>query len=277
MSAIVKTIWMIESRVGTPVSLDDLAIHAGVSRYHLSRIFPLATGYSISGYLRGRRLSVAARTLANGAPDILQVALDAGYGSHEAFTRAFRDQFGTTPEEVRRRRDLTTLKLVESLPMDNSAVSDLAAPVIESRGAMKMAGLREKLDMSNPNAIPALWQRFGEYLGNIPGAVSNAAYGVVADMSGELCDYMAAAEIASSAELLPEFKTLTLPARRWARFSHRGHISQIRSTITAIYDYGLSNAGLEQDEGVSFVEYYGPDFDPRTGQGTVEIWIGLKD
>ncbi|MBN9348705.1 MAG: helix-turn-helix transcriptional regulator, partial [Devosia sp.] len=79
MSAIAKTIWVIESRIGMPVTLDELAAHAGVSRFHLSRIFPLATGYSISGYLRGRRLSVAARQLAGGAPDILEVALDAGF------------------------------------------------------------------------------------------------------------------------------------------------------------------------------------------------------
>jgi AraC-like DNA-binding protein len=56
--------------------------------------------------MRGRRLSEAARVLANGGPDILSVALDFGYGSHEAFTRAFRDQFGLTPESVRAQRHL---------------------------------------------------------------------------------------------------------------------------------------------------------------------------
>jgi AraC family transcriptional regulator len=36
------------------------------------------------------------------APDILSLALDTGYGSHEAFSRAFRAQFGTTPETIRK-------------------------------------------------------------------------------------------------------------------------------------------------------------------------------
>lgn len=277
MSAIAKTIWVIESRIGAPVSLDELAAHAGVSRFHLSRIFPLATGYSISGYLRGRRLSVAARRLADGAPDILEVALDAGYGSHEAFTRAFREQFGTTPDELRRRGSIDSLTLVESLPMDDTVKPDLANPTIDRRPAMRITGLREKMDMSNPNAIPALWQRFGPYLGHIPGAVAPAAYGIVAGMEGELCDYLAGTEIGVSAEVLPELKVLTLPARRWARFRHEGHISTIRGTIAAIFDYGLSRAGLVQDDEMSFAEYYGPDFDAMAGTGTVEIWIGLKD
>ena len=58
-------------------------------------------------YARARRLTEAARVLAKGAPDILNVALEADYGSHEAFTRAFRDHFGMTPEAVRTRHPST--------------------------------------------------------------------------------------------------------------------------------------------------------------------------
>ena len=102
MSAIVeKALWFIEHRYGHEITLDDVAEHVGASRFHLSRSFPAATGLSLSAYLRGRRLTEAAKALAAGAPDILAVALDAQYGSHEAFTRAFRDQFGLTPEQVR--------------------------------------------------------------------------------------------------------------------------------------------------------------------------------
>ena len=62
-------------------------------------------------YVRGRRLTEAAKALSNGAPDILSVALDAGYGSHEAFTRAFRDEFGVTPETIRAQGHLKKINL----------------------------------------------------------------------------------------------------------------------------------------------------------------------
>ncbi|MFK3680981.1 helix-turn-helix domain-containing protein [Pseudomonas sp. NPDC088890] len=52
------------------------------------RYFSLTTGWPVMRYIRARRLSDAALALRNGQPDILQVALTAGYGSHEAFTRA---------------------------------------------------------------------------------------------------------------------------------------------------------------------------------------------
>ena len=68
-----------------------------VSRSHLAHAFGTATGLSVMQYVRARCLSDAARVLAGGAPNILTVALDAGYNSHEAFTRAFRDRFEESP------------------------------------------------------------------------------------------------------------------------------------------------------------------------------------
>jgi AraC family transcriptional regulator len=101
MNPVEKALWYIESHFADEISLDDVARVAGVSRFHLVRAFQAATGRPVMRHVRGRRLTEAARVLADGAPDILAVALDAGYGSHEAFTRGFRDQFGLPPEAVR--------------------------------------------------------------------------------------------------------------------------------------------------------------------------------
>src|SRR6266404_3171321 len=99
-----KALWFIESHLADELTLDEIAAIGGISRFHLVRAFAAATGLSVMRYVRARRLSEAARALADGAPDILGVALDADYGSHEAFTRAFRDHFGVTPETSAARR-----------------------------------------------------------------------------------------------------------------------------------------------------------------------------
>lgn len=101
MNPVEKAIWFIEGHFAEDITLDDIAASVGLSRFYMSRAFAAVTGCSVSGYMRGRRLTEAAKILCNGAPDILCVALNAGYNSHEAFTRAFRDQFGLTPEQVR--------------------------------------------------------------------------------------------------------------------------------------------------------------------------------
>ena len=126
-----KALWFIESHLASELTLDDISGMAGVSRFHMVRAFAAATGFSVMRYVRARRLSEAARSLAAGAPDILSLALDADYGSHEAFTRAFRDHFGLTPEAVRSLACIDDLTLQEPIQMDSSFTKNLGSPRFE--------------------------------------------------------------------------------------------------------------------------------------------------
>src|ERR1700722_20105397 len=143
MNPVGKALWYIESHFAAEISLADVAAIGGVSRYHMTRAFGFATGRSVMTYVRGRRLSEAARSLALGAPDIMMVALDAGYGSHEAFTRAFRDQFGLTPEPVGAGGTVDNLVMTEAFNMDETAQTTLKPPRIEDGRALLIAGLGE--------------------------------------------------------------------------------------------------------------------------------------
>ena len=119
-SALVRAVWYIESHLTEAVSLEDIAAVAGVSKYHLTRCFAFAVNHAPLGYSRARRLTLAAKALQGGAREILGVALDAGYSSHEAFTRAFRDHFGETPEAVRSGAALDSTLLKEPITMHDS-------------------------------------------------------------------------------------------------------------------------------------------------------------
>jgi AraC family transcriptional regulator len=146
VNPVAKTLWFIESHSASEIALEDIAAAAGVSRFHLSRAFAAATGYPIMRYLRGRRLSEAARRLANGADDILSVAFAAGYGSHEAFTRAFRDQFGVTPETIRKQRHVDNIALIEVITMNPTPPTPLVPPRFENGKLLYIAGLAERYD-----------------------------------------------------------------------------------------------------------------------------------
>jgi len=78
-----------------------LAEVAGFSVPHFHRIFTAQLGENIASYVRRVRLERAGRKLRMGAVDITQVALAAGYDSHTAFSRAFKQQYGLCPSEFR--------------------------------------------------------------------------------------------------------------------------------------------------------------------------------
>src|ERR1700694_2883333 len=138
-----KALWFIESHLADQLTLDDIAAIGRVSRFHMVRAFAAATGLSVMRYVRARRLSEAARALADGAPDILNVALDADYGSHEAFTRAFRDHFGVTPETVRSLTRLDNLRLQDPIVMDSTFIDNLQTPRFATGKPLLVAGICE--------------------------------------------------------------------------------------------------------------------------------------
>jgi len=273
---VAKAVWFIESHFKQEITLDDAAAVAGVSRYHLSRLFGLAVGCSFIRYLRGRRLTEAARALADAAPDILSVAIDTGYGSHEAFTRAFRDQFGLTPELLRASGSLEQIQLMEPIRMDETLLTTLEPPRFETRGTFLVAGLSERYDSTTSAGIPAQWQRFAPYLGNIPGQVGRTAYGVLCNSDDEgNTDYISGVEVTGFSHVQPELARLRIPGQQYAVFVHRDHVSAIRRTWFTIFNQWLPAFAYRTTGGPEF-ERYGPEFDPRTGMGGFEIWIPVS-
>ncbi len=276
MNAAQKALWYIESHLATPLTLDEISAIAGISRFHMVRAFAAATGFSVMRYVRARRLTKAARALAAGAPDILQVALDADYGSHEAFTRAFRDHFGVTPETVRATTCLTTLKLQEPILMTSTAFDTIAPPRFETGKAMLVAGVGERISFDNSAGIPALWSRFHQYMDNLPGRIGPLAYGVCTngDDTGHF-DYIAAVEVADFSDLPRDFSRVRIPEQRYAVFTHSDHISTIRRTISAIWNHWLPSSGHKLADAPNF-ERYDERFDSVSGNGGLEIWVPIK-
>ena len=283
MESVRKALWFMEGQFGDEVSLDELSVVAGISRYHFAHVFARATGESAMRYMRGRRLSEAARALANGSPDILTVALDFGYGSHEAFTRAFRDQFGLTPELVRAQRHLDNVNLVEAIKMDDGVITTLAPPRIEQPGLLLIAGLGGKYSSDTHQNIPALWQRLQPHLGNVPGQVfaggggkGGRTFGVCYNIDDDCnFDYLAGVEVSGFSDLPAEFARLRIPAQRYAKFAHRGHVSTMRDVSMAIWTKWLPELSFEAVD-APYLEHYGEEFDGRTGMGGYQIWIPIK-
>lgn len=273
-----KALWYIESHLATPLTLDEIAAIGGVSRFHMVRAFASATGFSVMRYVRARRLSNAARALAAGAPDILTLALDADYNSHEAFTRAFRDHFGVTPEVVRAGACLDRLKLQEPIVMDSTLLDNLKPPRFETSKPLLIAGISERCTHENGGAgIPNQWQRFHQKVDDIPDRVGNVAYGVCCngDDSGNF-DYIAGVEVSDFSDLPREFSRVRIPEQRYVVFGHTEHISTIRRTVSAIWNQWLPQSGLKVADAPNF-ERYDEKFDPATGNGGLEIWVPVKE
>jgi AraC family transcriptional regulator len=272
-----RALWLVENRLSDEMSLNGIADVVGVSPQHLARAFGAATGRSLMNYARGRRLTEAVRRLMDGDASILAVALDHGYGSHGAFTRAFRDEFGVTPEAFRQNPEQYALRLTEPVQMDKSKLIDLDPPRFENGERLSIAGLGARYSFEASEGIPDQWRRFGPHIGHVPGQLTPQTYGVSFnfDEAGTFT-YVAGVRVRDFSEIPGEFATVVIEPRRYAVFKHNGHVIGLhRSHYTIMNDWAPKNE-FAIASAANF-ELYHQDFDPVSGLGTIEIWMPLDD
>jgi AraC family transcriptional regulator len=166
--------------------------------------------------------------------------------------------------------------------MKMSSTAQLEPPRMENGRALLIAGLREHYTSQTMNNIPAQWQRFAPHIGNVPGQVGRNAYGVCFELSESTSgiDYLSGVEVSGTTRLPTEFARVTIPAQKYAVFSHREHVSKLRNTLDAISrewrpEWGqvLSNRGAETP---AFFERYTEEFDARSGVGGIEVWVPIR-
>lgn len=92
----------IVQHLGEPCGVEDIAAVSAFSRFHCQRMFRAMTGESITELIRRLRLENAGYRLRQERTSILEIALDAGYGSEESFSRAFRRGCGVSPGKYRK-------------------------------------------------------------------------------------------------------------------------------------------------------------------------------
>ena len=106
---ILRVLTHIQEHLDEALDLEELARVACFSSFHFHRVFAAMTGETIADHVRRLRLERAAMELRSGAKQVIQVALDAGYEAHEAFTRAFKAAYSVSPSEFRRATGAITI------------------------------------------------------------------------------------------------------------------------------------------------------------------------
>lgn len=92
----------IEENIKNEPSLEDMANYVGYSMFYCSSKFHECIGITFKEYIARRKLSLAAMETKNTNRRIIDIAVDCGFSSHEALTRAFVKKYGITPYQFRK-------------------------------------------------------------------------------------------------------------------------------------------------------------------------------
>lgn len=148
-------------------------------------------------------------------------------------------------------------------------------PRYEQCGPLDIVGLPKNFTSETRSQIPALWERFAKWIGHVPHQVGNVAYGVIRNNDkGRGFYYMAGVAVSATTAVPDDLRLVHLPLQDYAVFTHQGPVSQLFQTMCTIYQLWVPQAGDVLADAACF-ERYGEDFDPRTGLGTIEIWLPI--
>lgn len=102
LESIEKSIDYIETHLKDDFSIEDVASYVYMSSGYFQKAFSMLCGFTVSEYIRNRRLAEAGMELLSSNRKIIDIALMYGYDSHDSFTKAFSRFHGVTPSAVRR-------------------------------------------------------------------------------------------------------------------------------------------------------------------------------
>lgn len=164
LDTIRSTISYIEDHLYDVKSADEIADEVYLSSFYLQKGFKLMTGYSISEYIKNRRLYLAAMELISSNDKIIDIAYKFGYETPESFTKAFNRFHGFNPSKIK--DNVKSVKVF--LPLKITIVIQGGKEMnytIEKKKELKFIGFVKEFDMTTSyQDIPKYWD---EIYGNI--------------------------------------------------------------------------------------------------------------
>ncbi|SDK15730.1 AraC family transcriptional regulator [Streptomyces indicus] len=221
----------IERNLDQEIDAAELARIAVTSEYHLRRMFSALAGMPLSEYIRRRRLTVAGAEVLSGEQALLDIAVRYGYGSGEAFARAFRQLHGVGPGEARRSGAVLVSQARLTFRLTVEGTHDMRYRVVERPG-FTVAGRKARVPLvhtgPNQSIIDFVRGVAPEINGRLKALADQEPEGIVAvcddlDPSraeGTELDYYHA--VVTSSQDLDGLDVLAVPAGTWAVFATSG-------------------------------------------------------
>lgn len=250
-SPVSMALQLIEQDLLYPWSLQALANACHCHSTHLARAFSHAVGVGPMSYLRARRLTwVAARVLQG--EDGLELALQLGYQSHQAFSRAFRRQFGMTATQLRQHGKLPSSRCTQAVELGVEPKPYPIPPVqLTYWPRLQLAGLNASFAPERRYAIAGLWVDFKRQSAELAAdeslAHSGACFGVVSERSlgGELMYTAAIAVHRPLASIHPNWCQWSLTAGQYMSFTHIESPQQLAPFMRSLWQEWLPQAGQQ--------------------------------
>ncbi|MFF4826415.1 AraC family transcriptional regulator [Streptomyces sp. NPDC001312] len=286
ISALNQLVDLVEEHLAEELDVDGLARTLGTTEYHLRRMFSSLAGMPLSEYVRRRRMTVAAADVVRGEDDLLSIAVRHGYGSTEAFGRAFRAVHGAAPRDVRREGGpLRTqpqlrfrLTVEGTIPMDTRLVDHPAFRLVghAARVPLIHQGVNPHIQQHITALPPQEHLRLKALSETEPGGLLQVCDDLANDSTeGSELTYLHGVAVSRDTPAPDDLDAIEVPAGMWAIFRSSGPYPQTLQTTWAATatDWFPSNPWrLRPGPSIVTVLERADDF----STATCELWLPVE-
>lgn len=274
-----KVIDYIGQHLDDKLTLSQLSGIACFSKYHFHRLFTAYTGLSLQQYIRWLRLKRAAHQLiVENDKSIIDIAINAGFESHEAFTRAFKHSCGITPSDFRAQSSWHLWeKQPYCLPKKGEIIMNVVVKnmkerrlaVVEHRGDPQHIGSSVSKLINWAQAQPInIVPRPGESFGF---AYDDPKITLASEFRFDL-----GITVPEQLKLQGDILEKRLPAGRYAVAVHKGSRDNIGETVYSLYRDWLPSSNEELGDLPCLFCYYNFDHEVAETELLTECWLLLK-
>lgn len=261
----------IEQNLTEKITIKDVAEKAYVSEFHFRRIFAELCGFTVSEYIRKRRLASAAVELSAGTVRVIDAAVKYGYDSPDSFARAFTKFHGITPSAAKEKgvalRSFAPLKINLSL----ESQSRIEYKIME-KAALTLLGRKRVFDSEDSlDKIPEFWNEHWKDGGS---RIVSGMYGLCIDFDGRYFDYYIADNYVPEQEVPEGYEIKALPAGTWAVFPCT--LGTLQDTNARMWREWLPNCREYRLGGNYNIELYTPPCEENPLCSYCELWLPLE-
>ncbi len=273
------------------LALDSLAARACLSPFHFHRVFRGMVGETPVELARRLRIERAAWQLAHTPLSVTAIAFNAGFETHEAFTRAFRSCYGAPPSDFRR-RGVRRIELAATCGVHFAECSVVPPFVPRDSGGRKMKVEITRMPEQRVAAVRHVgpYNQIGEAFGRL-GAIAGPA-GLFANPSAAMialyhddpeatpADQLrsdAGIAVTSDAKLPKELEEQRLPAGRYAKTVHVGEYEKLGDIWARFLGEWLPESGERLGSGPSYERYVNDPTKTPKDKLVTEIYVPIAD
>ncbi|WP_395402137.1 GyrI-like domain-containing protein [Arthrobacter sp. UC242_113] len=285
IAVLTRLVEFVECHLTDEIDVGGLAMSLGTTEYHLRRMFSSLAGMPLSEYVRRRRMAVAAAEVL-GEGELLGIAVKYGYGSTEAFGRAFRSVHGVAPGDVRRDGGplRTQPQLRFRLTVEGNNTMDTR---IADRPAFRLVGHSARVPLIhhgvNPHiqahiaSLPAAEHLRLKALSNTePAGLLQVSADVDPDYTeGSELTYLHGVAVAEKTPVPGQLDAIEVPAGTWAVFKAEGEYPAVlQSTWAATATDWFPSSPWRLRPGPSIVAILDRAADFSTA--SCELWLPVE-